>query len=104
MTLVPADNPELTVRYSRQASSRERRAALEIHSRSLQTAVATEIDRMDSQAIADVITTATEEEVRFLKYGLALADGSAAATELIVRKANLMSNLNNRRIARRFGR
>ncbi|CAG4927299.1 unnamed protein product [Acidithrix sp. C25] len=64
----------------------------------------TELDRQDSQAIADVMTTATEEELRFLDYGLALSGNSVAKTELVARKVNLMSNINNQRIARRFGR
>jgi hypothetical protein len=87
-----------------QVSRAERRASLEVYRHSLETAVNVEIDRIDSHAIGDVITFATEEELNYLDYGLARANGSAAKAELVARKTNLLSSINNTRISRRFGR
>jgi hypothetical protein len=66
--------------------------------------ILTEVDRQDTIALGDVLTTATDEELRFLNHGLALAGSSAAKVELVARKVEMFSNINNRRIARRFGR
>ena len=94
----------LTSLQAVQANRSQRRAEVEVFRHGLAMAVATELDRQDSQAIGDVITTAAEEELRFLDFGMAMAAGSSAKAEMVARKANLMSNLNNQRIARRFGR
>jgi len=102
--LVPSSSVGLRYRPTVQARRAQREAEVAVFRHGLQTAVATELDRLDSQAIADVITTATEEELRFLDYGLALANGSAAKAELVARKAHLLSQINNARIVRRFGR
>ena len=45
-----------------------------------------------------------EEELRLLNEGLARAGNSKAALELVARKVNIISTINDRRIARRFGR
>jgi hypothetical protein len=66
--------------------------------------VASEISRQTCYALTDVITTATEEELRFLDYGMAMAGTSAAKLELVARKVNLLSSLNNGSITRQFGR
>lgn len=105
MSLVPTTTSGGTSPYrTAQANRLQRRAELTVFNRSVEAAVETEIDRIDSQVIADVITTATEEELRFLDYGLTMAGNSAAKAELVARKANLLSSINNSRIARRFGR
>jgi len=103
--IVPAaSSSALTPWRSAQVARTERRAELEVYRHSVAVAVAVEIDRIDSQGIADVITTATEEELNFLDYGMARANGSGAKAELVARKANMLSAINNTRIARRFGR
>ena len=49
--------------------------------------------------------TSLDEELNLLEWGLHRArDGSAAKNELVARKVNMLSTINNRRIARRFGR
>ncbi|WP_201733685.1 hypothetical protein [Acidithrix sp. C25] len=104
-TLIPASRSNgLAQLKTIKATRAQYRAEVTVFRHSLETAVMTELDRQDSQAIADVMTTATEEELRFLDYGLALSGNSVAKTELVARKVNLMSNINNQRIARRFGR
>ena len=81
-----------------------RRADYCLFHHGLEVAVAAEMDRQDGYALADVLTTATDEELRFLDHGLALAGGSATKVELVARKLEMLSSINNRRIARRFGR
>jgi hypothetical protein len=93
-----------TGRQSGRAARAQRDANLVVFLHGLDAAAATEMDRQDSYAIADVLTTATEEELRFLDHGLALAGNSAAKVELVARKIEMLSSINNRRIARRFGR
>jgi hypothetical protein len=102
--LTSSNNSGLTPLQAVQGNRAYRRAAVQVFNHDLQVTVDTEIDRIDSQAIADVIRTATEEELLFLDYGLAMAGNSAAKTELVARKVELLSNINNRRITRRFGR
>ena len=94
----------LTPRQSAQLARAERSAELDLYRHRLGIAVKTERDRMDLQAIGDVITTATEEELNFLDYGMAMANGSATKRELVARKANMMSAINNTLITRRYGR
>jgi hypothetical protein len=62
-----------------------------------------EMDRLDSQAVADASRTALEEELDLLDYGLARAGQSAAKVELVARHVEQLAAINNRRIARRFG-
>jgi hypothetical protein len=69
---------------------------LEAHERS-------EIDIMDSQAVADASRAALEAEVGLLEYGLARAGGSAAKIELVARHVERMAAINDRRLNRRFG-
>jgi hypothetical protein len=107
MSLVPTTSSGgmgMSPRHTVQANRSQRRAEMAVYNHSLEVAVATEIDRIDSYSIADVITTATEEELRFLDYGMAMAGNSAARAELVARKLSLLSNINNARIARQFGR
>jgi hypothetical protein len=98
------DRFRLTPRQSARAARAQREADLFLFLHRLDAAVATEMDRQDTFALGDVLTTATDEELRFLDHGLALAGSSAAKVELVARKIEMFSNINNRRIARRFGR
>lgn len=81
----------------------QERTELEIFQHELDARFKTECDRIDSQAVADVLQTALEEEFRLIDVGLAAANGSPAKAELLARKVELLANVNNRRIARRFG-
>lgn len=62
-----------------------------------------EEDRQDTQAVADASRAALDEELGLLRDGLAQAGQSAAAIELVARKVELLSSIDNCRIARRFG-
>lgn len=94
----------LTAKQQKQAVQAGQQAHLDVYNHGLQMAIAREIDRIDTFALSDVITTAAEEECRFLDFGLHLADGSPIKLELLARKLQLLSNINNQRIAQRFGR
>jgi hypothetical protein len=102
---------ELPVRVARvghsrqlaQATRAQERTELAIYEHGLESHFLAEIDRLDSQAIADVTREAIEQELANLSYGLELAQGSAAKAELVSRLVNLQSTLDNRRIAQRFG-
>jgi hypothetical protein len=76
---------------------------LAIHQHSLETGYLRAIDQIDSEAIADVVSTAMEEEMKVLSAGLGQAAGSPAKAELVARLVALQSRLDNSRIARRFG-
>jgi hypothetical protein len=62
-----------------------------------------EVDRIDGEAIAEVVKAALEEELNLLDWGLAQAAGSPAKAELVSRKTSLLSSANSSRISRRFG-
>ena len=62
-----------------------------------------EMDRIDSQAVADASRTALEEEMDLLDYGMARAGTSAAKLDLVARHVNRMAIIDDRRITRRFG-
>jgi len=79
-----------------------RRAQVEVYEHTLRAAAAAEMDQADTQALADAITYAAEEEIRFLDYGLARAAGNPAAAEIVAQKLALLSATNNTRIGRRF--
>jgi hypothetical protein len=106
-TLVPAgdgDEFSLTPYQKGRAGRAQRRAELEIFQHGLTTGVQAECEIQDAQALADVIRTSLNEELDLLDWGLHRADGSAAKTELVARKVNTLSTINDRRISRHFGR
>jgi hypothetical protein len=86
------------------AGRAHRRAELEVFCHGLTAGVRTECEIQDAIAVADVMRTSLDEELDLLDWGLHRANGSAAKTELVARKVNMLSSINNRRIARRFGR
>jgi hypothetical protein len=62
-----------------------------------------ETERIDAEALADVVKTAINEELDTLDYGLGLAASSTAKAELVSRLVSLQSKIDGARIARRFG-
>jgi hypothetical protein len=76
---------------------------LQIFRYALQARTRAEVDRLDSQAIADASRAALDEELALLDEGLARAGQSVAKTELVARHVERMATINNRRINRRFG-
>lgn len=103
---LPARRPDHR-RSSKQlfrATAAQSRTELAIFEHSLEARYVAECDRLDSQAIGDVMRTALEEELSLLNWGTEEASGSQAKAELVARKVSMLSNINNRRIERRFGR
>lgn len=93
----------LSPRQAAKARREQTDTELELFRYSLQARLRAEIDRVDSEAIADAARAALQEELAFLSDGLARAGASQTALELVSRKLDLLSNANNRRLARRFG-
>ena len=87
------------------ASARRAQASTELtlFRYGLEARTRAEVDRLDSEAIADASRAALNEEVDLLDYGLAKAGGSAAKAALVARHVERMATINDRRITRRFG-
>jgi hypothetical protein len=104
-SLVPFDDDSgwLTSRQVARARKTQLSTELAVFRHGLQAQALAEMDRQDTQAVADASRTALDEELALLRDGLAQAGQSAAAIELVARKVELLANIDNRRIARRFG-
>jgi hypothetical protein len=76
---------------------------LSIYQHHLSARYQAECDQIDSRAIADVVETALLEEMRVLDSTLGRAGTSQAKRELVSRMVALQSDIDLRRIARRFG-
>jgi hypothetical protein len=90
----------------RQLAKAQRAAAdteMAIYRHALAARLASEADRLESQAAADVLQASLDAELDLLEYGMRRAGGSPAKAELVARKVEMLSSINNRRISRRFG-
>jgi hypothetical protein len=76
---------------------------LAIYENHLATAYRREIERQESEALADVVKAALDDELDLLDWGLMKAAGSPAKAELVSRKVSVLSSTNTRRLARHFG-
>lgn len=90
-------------RQAAAAARAQRSTELQVFRHGLHARLQAECDRIDSQAAADAMRSALDEELDLLDYGLTRARGSAAKAELVARKVEMLSASNNRRITRRFG-
>ncbi len=79
-----------------------RRVEAEIVEAGLTAWADAEIDRMESFALQEAISTATEVEFDFYDRFKHAAGNSAVKHELLSRKLEILSNTNSRRISRRF--
>jgi hypothetical protein len=86
-----------------QASRAQQKAELTVFQHTLGARVRAECDRIDSQAAADALRAAFDEEVGLYDYGMHRVNGSAAKAELLARKVEMLARLNNSRVTRRFG-
>jgi hypothetical protein len=101
---VPSDaGGSLSPRQAARASRDLAKSHMRVFRHRLEAWAMAEEDRQDSEAVADASRTSLEQELRLLSEGLALAGQSAAAIELVARKVELQANIDNRRIAWRFG-
>lgn len=83
-----------------QAQERTELAVFEHH---LQARYLAEVERIDAEALGDVVKTALDEELGVLDYGMEQAAGSPAKAELVSRLVSMQSRIDGARIARRFG-
>ena len=84
------------------ATRARRRYELDTYRHGLRARALAECDRQDSEAAADAIGTALTVELDLLDWGLAQTNGSTAKVELVARKVQMLSQINNHRIQRRF--
>lgn len=85
------------------AAKAQERTELAVFEHHLQARYLAEIERIDTEALSDVVKAALDEELTTLDYGLELAAGSTAKAELVSRLVSLQSKIDGARIARRFG-
>lgn len=101
---IPVDDPNgLSARQLVRAQRAQAGTKLELFRYSLQAHARAEIDRMDSQAIADASRAAFDEEADLLDHCLSRANGSAAKAALAARHVERLAAINDRRITQRFG-
>lgn len=81
----------------------QRQAGATITRHAIRESMLAEIDRIDSQALGDALKASLDEEVALLDYGQQLAGDNPSAAVLVLRKVQLASAVNNRRIQSRFG-
>ena len=106
MSLLPApinNETGLTARQMTRARRAQTSAELRLFDHMLEARLLAEMDRIDSQALADASRAALDEELDLLDYGLARAGRSAAAIELVAHHVERVETINDRRTTRRFG-
>jgi hypothetical protein len=95
---------EFPPRMLARATRAQHGTELAVFRHALKARYVAECERIDTQALSDVVKTALEEELGLMDWGLERAGGSVAKAELVSRKLSMLSNINSDRIARRFGR
>lgn len=104
--LVPnnqSNNSSMSPRLRRKGNQLQQQAALEVFTHGLQAQVRAQCTIRDSEALADVVQASLHEELRLLSWGMHEAGTSSAKLELVARKVNLLSAMNDRLISHRFG-
>lgn len=106
MTLLPVHrgNDRGHDRRLAQAVNESARTELAIYQHHLNARYKAECQRIDTEALTDVVRCALDEEIGVLDWGLEKANGSPAKTQMVAEKVALLSQINSERIARRFGR
>lgn len=100
---IPAPDLSGESRQIAKAVKAQEAAELAIFEHHLTARYLAECERIDAEALADVVKHAIEEEVGVMDYGLALAAGSPAKAELVSRLVSMQSRIDTARIAWRFG-
>lgn len=107
MSMLPALlDDEARLLSSRQLTKAKRAQAsteLAVFNHGLEARALAEIDRLDSEAVADASRAALGEEMRFVDDGLGRAGQSATNAMLVARHVEHIVTINERRITRRFG-
>lgn len=100
---MPWDDSRPSSRELARAAKAQRRTELEIFDYHLTARRNAEFQRIDSQALSDVVRCSAEEVLSNLEWGLERANGRPAALEIVARKIALQDRLDNARIMRRYG-
>jgi hypothetical protein len=91
-------------RHLTRAAKKQRRAELTLFEAGLDIRVEAEIEQIEARALGEVVRTAIDEEVRTLQFGLERGEGSQAVARLVANKVELLSRINDQRLAEKFGR
>jgi hypothetical protein len=107
MSMLPVPLGSDPSAFSQRTLDRARRAQegmeLAVHKSELRARELAEIQMAYSRAAADAARVDLEEEIDVLKRGMELAKGSAAAMELVARKADALSSADSIRFRKIFG-
>lgn len=90
-------------RQIRKAVQAQEQTELAVYEHHLTARYLAEVERIDAEAVADVIKNALDQGLSVLDYGLNQAAGSPAKAELVSRLVSMQSKIDSARIARRFG-
>lgn len=103
--IVPRSRRELQLSplQRAQAIRGQRRTELAVFEHGLAVAAQAECDIQDSMATESAARAALNAEIDLLDWGIYRAQGSPAKIELVARKVQMLSQLNDRRISRNFG-
>lgn len=106
MTALPArtDDGGRKSRHLTRAATAQTKTELAIFEHHLGARYQSECQRIDTEALSDVVRAALEEEMSVLDWGMERADGSPAKAQMVGEKVAMLSRINSERIARRFGR
>lgn len=99
--LIPREGGRPSRSLTRATRATER-TELAIYEAELAARFKSEVDQIDSRAIADAVKGALVEEMRVLDESLALAGDSLAKRELVARLVAIQSRIDGARISRRF--
>jgi hypothetical protein len=61
------------------------------------------VDQADTHALGSALQVSLDAEAALFDYGLSRAGGSVVKAEIVARKVEMFSTINNARIRRRFG-
>lgn len=103
LPVLRVDDGEQPSRQLARAVAAQRHIELAVFEHNLEARYVAECERIEAQALSDVVRTALEEELSVLDWGMEQAAGSVAKAELVSRKVAMQSRINSARIARRFG-
>src|SRR5262245_42132835 len=105
MSPLPArlTNAEQIPRIESQAAAARGQTEIAIYKHSLDMTYEVECDRIDSQAVGDVMRASIDEQFAVIEYGRHKAGSDPALLEVVAQKAAMQDTINNSRIVRRFG-
>lgn len=101
---VSFDGGRQSSRQIARADQARQAGELQIFQHGVDAGVLGAFDQIDTQTTADAVEYALGEEINLLERGVLRAGNSRAALELVLRKVQLFTLINDGRLTRRFGR